>query len=77
MNTTYPDLPPFNQLTRDMVIDYIVENFPHRYRRENFNHTKTATKFWSFSRLVNEYHRLVKFDGLTEGEWLRQQTVEV
>jgi len=75
MNTKYPQLP--KDLTRDIVIDYIVENFPHRYRRENFNHTKTAQKFWSYSRLIREYNDLVKFDGMTEGEWLRQQEVEV
>jgi hypothetical protein len=71
MNTEYPQLP--KNLTRDIVIDYIVENFPQRYQRENFNYNKTATKFWSYSRLIREYHQLVKFDGMTEGEWLRQQ----
>ena len=73
MNTTYPKLPSFPQLTRDVVIDYIVENFPQRYKRENFNHTKTAIKVWSLNRLVNEYHELVKCDGLPKGEWLRRQ----
>jgi len=71
MNNKYPQLP--KNLTRDIVIDYIVENFPQRYQRENFNYNKTATKFWSYSRLIREYYDLVKFDGMAEGEWLREQ----
>jgi hypothetical protein len=75
MNNKYPQLP--KNLTRDIVIDYIVENFPEQYQRENFNHTKTATKFWSYSRLIREYNDLVKFDGMTEGQWLRQHISKV